>query len=152
MLAGRQREQEALIRLLDSVRRGFSATLVLRGEAGIGKSALIEYAVANATDLRIVRVVGIQSELELGFAGVGFSPMLKSPRGVGEMNSDQLARFLAEMIACGELAEARLAAGETYGFLNLMTALQEIHKGTHRPYPCARVLGMSPHRPGSMSR
>jgi DNA-binding CsgD family transcriptional regulator len=70
MLAGRQREREALIRLLESVRRGFSATLVLRGEAGIGKTSLLEYAVANAGDLRIVRVVGIESEMELGFAGL----------------------------------------------------------------------------------
>jgi DNA-binding CsgD family transcriptional regulator len=70
MLAGRQREQEALIRLLESVRRGFSATLVLRGEAGIGKTSLLEYAVANAGDLRNVRVVGIESEMELGFAGL----------------------------------------------------------------------------------
>ena len=79
--------------------------------------------------------------LELGFAGVGFSPMLRSPRGAGEMDSDQLAVFLGEMIACGELAEARLAAGGSYGFLNLMTALQEIHKGTHRPYPCGAGAG-----------
>lgn len=79
--------------------------------------------------------------LELGFAGVGFSPMLKSPRGVSEMGFEQLTRFLREMIACGELAEARLAAGGSYGFLNLMTALREIHKGTHRPYPCGAGAG-----------
>jgi uncharacterized protein len=79
--------------------------------------------------------------LELGFAGVGFSPMLRSPRGVGEMDSGQLARFLGEMIACGEAAEARLAVGGSCGFLNLMTALQEIHKGTHRPYPCGAGAG-----------
>ena len=63
MLAGRQREQEALIRLLESVRRGFSATLILRGEAGIGKTSLLQYAVANAGDLRVLRVVGIESEM-----------------------------------------------------------------------------------------
>jgi DNA-binding CsgD family transcriptional regulator len=70
MLAGRQREQEALSHLLESVRRGFSATLVLRGAAGIGKTSLLEYAVANAGDLRVVRVVGVESEMELVFAGV----------------------------------------------------------------------------------
>jgi uncharacterized protein len=79
--------------------------------------------------------------LDLGFSGVGFSPMLRSPRGVGEMDSDQLSRFLGEMIACGELAEARLGDGGSCGFLNLMTALQEIHKGTHRPYPCGAGAG-----------
>jgi DNA-binding CsgD family transcriptional regulator len=70
MLLGRRGEQEALTHLLDSVRRGFSATLVLRGEAGIGKTSLLEYAVSAAGDLRVVRVVGIESELELGFAGL----------------------------------------------------------------------------------
>ena len=79
--------------------------------------------------------------LDLGFAGVGFSPMLQSPRGSGEMLADDLARFLEEMMACGEMCEERLAAGGTSGFLNLLTALQEIHRGTHRPYPCGAGAG-----------
>jgi uncharacterized protein len=79
--------------------------------------------------------------LDLGFAGVGFSPMLQSPRGSGEMLSDDLARFLDEMMVCGEMCEQRLAAGDSYGFLNLLTALQEIHRGTHRPYPCGAGAG-----------
>jgi uncharacterized protein len=89
--------------------------------------------------------LGLRETLEgllgVGLAGVGFSPMLRSPRGTGELDADQLVRFLGEMIACGEVAESRLAAGESYGFLNLMTALQEIHKGTHRPYPCGAGAG-----------
>lgn len=79
--------------------------------------------------------------LRLGFYGVGFSPMLKSPRGAGEMPAADLDRFLDEMIACGRECERRLAAGERYGFLNLLTALQEIHRGTHRPYPCGAGAG-----------
>lgn len=79
--------------------------------------------------------------LDMGFASVGFSPMLKSPRGIGEMDAEQLSHFLAGMIACGEIAEARLAAGGSYGFFNFMTALQEIHRGTHRPYPCGAGAG-----------
>jgi uncharacterized protein len=79
--------------------------------------------------------------LGLGFVGVGFSPMLKSPRGVGELPATELERFLEEMISCGHECERRTLAGEEYGFLNLLTALQEIHRGTHRPYPCGAGAG-----------
>jgi uncharacterized protein len=79
--------------------------------------------------------------LGLGFYGVGFSPMLKSPRGAGELAAAELGRFLEEMTACGHECEQRLVAGERYGFLNLLTALQEIHRGTHRPYPCGAGAG-----------
>jgi uncharacterized protein len=83
----------------------------------------------------------LDSLLAIGFQGVGFSPMLKSPRGTGEMAAAELDRFLLELIACGRECERRLAAGEPYGFLNLLTALQEIHRGTHRPYPCGAGAG-----------
>jgi uncharacterized protein len=79
--------------------------------------------------------------LGLGFYGVGFSPMLKSPRGVGELAAAELDLFLAQMLDCGHECERALAAGERYGFLNLLTALQEIHRGTHRPYPCGAGAG-----------
>ncbi|HVS43751.1 MAG TPA: ATP-binding protein, partial [Candidatus Dormibacteraeota bacterium] len=70
MLIGRQREREILDRLLATVRAGRSATLVLRGEPGIGKSALLDYAVEASTDLRILRALGVESEMELAFAGL----------------------------------------------------------------------------------
>ena len=55
--------------LLERVRAGQSRVLVVRGEAGIGKSALLEYLIANATGCRIERAVGVESEMELAFAG-----------------------------------------------------------------------------------
>jgi DNA-binding CsgD family transcriptional regulator len=70
LLLDRARERAALDALLDTARRGLSETLVLRGEPGIGKTALLERAVSSASDFRIVRALGIESEIELGFAGL----------------------------------------------------------------------------------
>jgi DNA-binding CsgD family transcriptional regulator len=69
-LIDRCAERQALHELLDSVRAGMSSVLVLRGEPGIGKSALLEYAVDMAEDLQVVRTTAVESEKTLGFAGV----------------------------------------------------------------------------------
>ncbi|GAA1108174.1 LuxR family transcriptional regulator [Kribbella jejuensis] len=69
-LRGRQAECRQLRRLLDAVRRGDSPTLVLSGEAGIGKSALLDYLVSQAEGCHVVRVAGVQAEAELAFAGL----------------------------------------------------------------------------------
>jgi DNA-binding CsgD family transcriptional regulator len=70
MLFDRGPEKEALDRVLAAVREGLSGALVVRGEAGIGKSALLEYAVESAADMQVARAVGIESEMELGFAAL----------------------------------------------------------------------------------
>jgi DNA-binding CsgD family transcriptional regulator len=69
-LRGRSGECERLDRLLRSARAGTSAVLVLRGEAGIGKTALLEYVADQAAACRIARAAGVQSEMELAFAGL----------------------------------------------------------------------------------
>jgi len=69
-LRGRRSECAVLGGLLDGVRGGRSAVLVLRGEAGVGKSALLDYAVASAADLRVVRGAGVEPEMGLAFAGL----------------------------------------------------------------------------------
>jgi hypothetical protein len=69
-LLGRRSECETLDRLLRSVRSGQSRVLVLRGEAGVGKTALLGYVVEQAWGWRIVRAAGVQSEMELAFAGL----------------------------------------------------------------------------------
>ncbi len=56
--------------MLDAARRGESRTLVVRGEPGIGKSALLGYAVDAGTDFPLVRLTGVESESELGFAAL----------------------------------------------------------------------------------
>jgi uncharacterized protein len=82
----------------------------------------------------------------LGFHSVGFSPLLRSPTGAGELGCGELAEMLAEMVCCGEEFERRVVAGERYPFANAVNAMREIHRGTHRPYPCgagAGYLGVS---------
>src|SRR5688500_10125049 len=70
MLRGRRSECEVLDRLLERVRAGRSGALVVRGEAGVGKTALLRYAIESASDLRIARAVGVESEMELAFAAL----------------------------------------------------------------------------------
>jgi DNA-binding CsgD family transcriptional regulator len=69
-LAGRSSECNVLDELLHAVRAGASRVLVVRGEPGVGKSALLELVAARASGFRVVRVSGVQSEMELAFAGL----------------------------------------------------------------------------------
>ena len=69
-LLGRGRECDVLDELVAEARTGHSRVLVLRGEAGIGKTALLEYLSASATGCRIVRAAGAESEMELAFAAL----------------------------------------------------------------------------------
>ena len=70
MLRGRRDECAVLDRLLDSARAGQSGALVLEGEAGVGKTALLDYASSSASDLRVLRAEGVESEMELAFAAL----------------------------------------------------------------------------------
>jgi DNA-binding CsgD family transcriptional regulator len=69
-LLGRGRELEALDRLLDEARAGRGGVLVMHGEAGVGKTALLEYVVEAGPEFRIARTVGVEAEMELPFAAV----------------------------------------------------------------------------------
>jgi uncharacterized protein len=78
----------------------------------------------------------------LGFHSVGFSPMLSAPAdSADEMDDAALAAMLDRMIACGRRFEDVAAAGRRYPFANLLNALKELHKGTHRPYACGAGAG-----------
>ena len=70
LLRGRASECAQLDDLASAIRRGQSRSLVLRGEAGIGKTALLEHLVASASDLTLVRAVGVESEMELAYASL----------------------------------------------------------------------------------
>lgn len=84
--------------------------------------------------------------IELGFHSVGFSPMLSSPSRREEMGASDLEVLLAAMIDCGQEFERQVCQGRRYPFANMANALRELHRGTHRPYPCgagAGYLGVS---------
>lgn len=70
MLVGRTKEVGALEDVLAAVRAGESEVLVLSGEVGIGKTALLDWAAEAAGDMRVARVAGVESEMDLGFAGL----------------------------------------------------------------------------------
>jgi DNA-binding CsgD family transcriptional regulator/tetratricopeptide (TPR) repeat protein len=70
VLVGRAQECAEIDRLLAAVRDGLSGTLVVRGDAGVGKTFLLETALDAASDLLPARVVGVESEIDLGFAAL----------------------------------------------------------------------------------
>ncbi len=69
-LYGRQAECETLAGLVNGVKRGESAVLVVRGEAGTGKTALLDYAAGLATGLRVGRAARAEPEAELAYSGL----------------------------------------------------------------------------------
>jgi hypothetical protein len=77
-LADRDGERGVLDRLVSAVRAGESRVLVVRGDPGVGKSVLLDYLASRARGCRIARATGVQSEMELAFAGLHqlCSPML----------------------------------------------------------------------------
>src|SRR5262250_2773413 len=91
-LVDRQRERAALDGLVEDLRSGRGRALVVRGEAGVGKSALLEYAAGAAEDTRVVRAAGVESEMELAFAGLHLlcGPLLDRLEGLPGPQRDAL--------------------------------------------------------------
>ncbi|GLY07331.1 transcriptional regulator [Actinoplanes sp. NBRC 101535] len=110
-LWGRERELERLDGLLDAVAGGLSGVLVVRGEAGIGKTALLEYA-AGAADgrMRVLRVAGVEAEADYPFAALHrlLIPFLELPHRL------PAAQHRALLVACG-LTEGTPAEGAQAG-------------------------------------
>ena len=120
VLVGRREERERLDRLLSAARAGESAVLVLRGAAGTGKTALVEYVANGAEGFRVVRADGAEAEMELPFAGLHqlCAPLLDRLDGLPGPQADALRtafglsaglqpdRFLIGLAALTLLSEA----------------------------------------------
>jgi DNA-binding CsgD family transcriptional regulator len=119
-LLGRQRERAVLERLLDTARDGHGAVLVVHGEPGVGKTALLEYAVEAGEDFRVVRAAGVEGEMELDYAALQqlCSPILELIERLPEPQRDALgvafglsagrapSPFLVGLAVLGLLSEA----------------------------------------------
>src|SRR5919108_5784863 len=70
VLLGRADERQVLDRLLENVRGGQSAVLVVRGEAGVGKTAILQHCARQASGFRVASIAGVESEMELPFAAL----------------------------------------------------------------------------------
>ena len=119
MLLDRLWERAALSRLLDAARAGRSGVLVMLGEPGVGKTALLDHAVESAAGLRVARVTGVESEMELAFAALQqlCAPMLDKLECLPDPQRDALGvafglhtgaapnRFLVGLAALSLLSE-----------------------------------------------
>ena len=120
MLLDRLPERAVLSGLLQAARAGRSGVLVVRGEPGVGKTALLDWAVGSAAGLRVVRVAGVESEMELAFAALQqlCAPMLEKLEGLPDPQREALGvafglttgaapdRFLVGLAALSLLSEA----------------------------------------------
>ena len=118
-LLGRQRERAVLERLLDTARNARGAVLVVHGDPGVGKTALLEYAVEAGKDFRVVRTC-VEGEMELDYAALQqlCSPILEFTERLTDLQRDALgvafglsagqapSPFLVGLAVLGLLSEA----------------------------------------------
>jgi DNA-binding CsgD family transcriptional regulator len=117
-MRGRRSERAALDRLLEAVGVGESRVLVLRGEPGIGKSELVHYVAERASECRVLRSAGVQSEMELAFAGLHqlCAPILESMERIPVPQRDALRTVLG--ISAGDPPDTFLVGLATLSLLS----------------------------------
>ena len=119
-LLGRQRELAVLERLLDTARDGHGAMIVVHGDPGVGKTALLEFTIETGEDFRVVRTAGVEGEMELDFAALqrlcspimGFAERLPDPQrdaldvAFGLSAGNASSPFLVGLAVLGLVSEA----------------------------------------------
>src|ERR1044072_1795852 len=123
MFVGRERERARIDRLLQEARAGTSGALLMHGEAGIGKTALMRWAIGRATGLRVLRARGIETESDIPFAGLAelvtplldrldASPAGRAGRGRGARGGGRAARHARFRGPAGLVGRLAVAAEE----------------------------------------
>ena len=104
-LVGRRSECGMLDRLVEAVCAGQSRALVLCGEPGVGKTALLQYPIGRAANCQVVQTAGVESEMELAFAGLHqlCAPLLG---GMGDLPEPQKRLFIGGRGAFGTITTA----------------------------------------------
>ena len=149
-LTGRLSEREVLDRFVAGVRAGEGRALVVRGEPGVGKTALLDYLAGRASGCRVARAAGVQSEMELAFAGLHqlCAPMLDHAESLPGPQRETLRtafglsagpapdRFLVGLAVLGLLSEVT-------GDRALMCLVDDVH---WLDRASAQVLGFTARR------
>src|SRR3954454_13379087 len=127
---GRTGECELLEQLLADARCWQNAVLVVRGEAGIGKTALLRHAVGQATDFHVAQIAGVEAEMGLPFAGLHqlWAPLFTRPDAVAIPKPQRDALSVALGVSFGPPPDPFLVA---LAVLSLLSAV-----GEERPLLC----------------
>lgn len=128
MLHGRDQEKSVIDQLLEQSRANGSSSLVVRGEAGIGKTSLLHYAQQQATDFQVLRCIGVESEHQWAFSGLHMMlrPVIKH---IESLTLPQMPALRAAMGLNPEHAVDHFQVG--VAVLNLLAELAE-----HQPLLC----------------
>jgi DNA helicase TIP49 (TBP-interacting protein) len=99
-LLGRHRERSVIERLLDTARDGRGAVLVVHGDPGVGKTALLGYAIEAGRDFRIVRSAGFEGEMELDYAVLRRSALPRISRASSRRRLRSIISLVGAFVSC----------------------------------------------------
>src|SRR5262245_4181147 len=154
-LFGRERESAVIDRLLQASAQGESSSVVLRGEAGIGKTALLEHAAEQSGDRTVLRIAGVEAESDLAFAGLDglLRPIMDGIDELPQAQADALSAALGlapsrgsdRLLVSAAVLSLLAAAADDRPLLCLIDAVQFLDvASTEALLFSARRLGAEP--------